>query len=281
MKNLKLINIKSLLLSTALLLPVCGAAQTVFDTYFTDYELGSVNGQHNWTDNSTPTTGWANIVEAGQGGAPASPSGTPHFLKLVRPDTTTTPWARQTYLSYADALRSGLVRFTYTMALDWGSNFTASQVIFGGSAMGSNGIKTGFHFGPTTGSTNRYIYVMDASGTYHYLDADPNSDGLTPISRNSFYRFDILLNIDTKQYTVTVYNTDNQKLDSITLTDWQRGAEEVMFNRIHVGMPGGSANDTLYVDHMRVVVPESGNLAIGMGALALLLVFSRRLRLAR
>lgn len=261
-----------LIACAALLLPAWTGAQhepVYFETDFTNYTLGSIAGQHDWTENSSGGSGLVTIITAGTDGAPTSPSGTANFLKAIRPNTAETPWGRQTFLSYGDALRGGMLRLSYTAALDWGSSFTNAQVTLGGSAMGMNGIKTGFHFGESTGATNRYLYVMDKNGAYHWLNANPDEEGMNGITRNAFYRFDIILNIDTRDYTVTVYDMDDRKLDSVSLNDWQHGTEELMFNRIHVGLPGGSANDTLYIDEIMVTIPEPGTVAIGVGAATL------------
>lgn len=264
------------------------APQIYYETDFSSplYSVGNITGQDplpsGFAWNKTSSGGGiVDIVGAGSGGIPASPVGSDQLLRLIRPTTADAATANQTWLNYTNALRTGMVRFSYTIAMDWGSNFTAAQVVWGGSAMGLNGVATGIHFGSSTGQTNRYLFVRDVNGDYHYLDANPDLEGVSSITRNSFYRFDIVLDIDTEVYTVAVYDASNRKLDSITMTGWYRSGStqyETMFNRVIVGLPGGGANDTIYIGDMAATIPEAKHFAMAsVGLLLLFAVFRRRM----
>ncbi len=275
-KNIK--RVGGLLLASALFcFPAFVHSQVIWQTDFSDYTLGTVGGQDNWTNNSTGTA-TADIIASGSGGAPVSPTGT-NLLELIRTATSgNTPIARQTFLPINNAVSSGMVKFSYSMAINTASNFPSYQVTFGNSMTGNFGIRTGIKF-ETTGDPGRYLYIRLPDNTIVYLDADPGAEGRSPVVQDEFYRFDILLNIDTEHYKVSVFNESGALLDSTTwLTGILGSGETNPFNRIHVEVNGGSLDDTMYLDSMLVAIPEPASVATVAGLLALFAVCLIRLR---
>lgn len=243
--------ILSLSLCWCVFLGLCHArAEEVFRTGFEENEGftgGPVEAQNGWaSERYSEGGGSASIVRGGEDGAPAPAAGEQQLM-LVRWDTGAA--AGVIFLPLNRGLKMPF-EFGYSIALVPSSQFPLARVQIGDSTSGANGAVSGICVSPE--DRQYYLFAKDGA-TMVYLDADPDSEGVSPVVPGHYYRVVISVSPEAAVYNIKIF-AGGRLADSRENIRIER-PPEYGYNRILATIPRGKDNDIMYLDELSVTVP--------------------------
>ncbi len=234
-------------------LVLCHArAEDVFRTGFEEGEGftgGPVEAQNGWASEKYSQGGAvASIVRGGEGGAPAPAAGGQQLMLVRSAGEEGAPGAGVAFLSLSRGLKMPF-EFSYSIALVPSSPIPFARVQIGDGTSGANGAISGICGSPE--DRQCYLFAKDGAATV-YLDADPDSEGVSPIVSGHYYRVVISVSPETATYGIKVF-AGGRLADSRENLRIERPPQG--YNRILATMPGGKNHDAMCLDELSVTVP--------------------------
>ncbi|MDQ8194777.1 hypothetical protein QEH59_10095 [Coraliomargarita sp. SDUM461004] len=257
----------------ALVVPDDNVYYTSFET--PDYALGNVVGQDGWTLSGTTATTAAEIVVNGEvdylGGDQMLrlknatwPSGTPRGTPIVNNEFTDTAMTDKLYFSGVTAF-SGTITENETGIISRFYLNNASNSFYGAAF--------GIHQDITNDNELHFFY-MNTSGS-------AVSFGTAQAAADTFYRFEIDMDIAAKSYEIKVFDYESDSLIATSDSGVFRGDTAMSINYLRVSNSSSITTDNYETYYDEIVIsstpiPESRSLPVYLGLASFLFVLNRR-----
>ncbi len=268
-------------LAAPLVLPPADTYSTSFEsTDVPPYSLGNINGQNGWSLKGSTVLSSAQIINGGSGGAPATPDGTQMLALRNAPTSGGAPGG-----SPKVALQFATTALTDTLHF---SGLTA----FSGTIGTSTDIISRFYLNDSANEFNGVIFgLRQESGSLRFFYNDglsATSFGSVNALADTFYRFELDIQITSRTFDIRVYSHDNNTLlgsyEGAAFRGTTSSLSHLRLNNLSTGTTPTGDNFVTYYDQIWInstaAVPEPSTWALLLGAGALFLLITHRRKLS-
>lgn len=271
-KNTLSISIVTSLLSCIL---AYGSTPSEANVYYTSFEsneepgyiTGNLSGQNGW---SAGNQGGQRVVITGGGVNPVAPNG----LQLVSLDGTDL-WQN---LKFTDEALTERLYFSIASSISGTvtEDGLLTRLYLNNTSNGFHGAAFGIH--REDGKLRFYTQFKDGSnnGSTRYTFGDVEA------SLDTFYRFEVDMDISGKSYLIRVYDFESGDLLAASADGGFRGDLSINIDYLRLNTSTNSANDiTAYFDQVAISttpIPEPSSLALLVGSGVLLFILAKRRR---
>ncbi len=229
-------------LALAFLPPPLPAA--IFETSFEEFTPGEIHGQNNWSANFGTGIGLCTILANDTAPLPAADGS--QMLQLIRPGVENVPATGVIFHREAKPLLNFSVGFQ--MAYEAKTSFPLFQFQIGSAADSESGVHVGIGFFEETKSA-RILNIYQGRGSDRRPVSAPGSRKAVPTEPLVFYHFTIRVHGDGHLYDLTVRQEGKVIAATQNQTIPQAGES---YNRLIISIPGGSQNDQLFFDSLKI-----------------------------
>ncbi len=226
--------------------PVSHAEDIIYQTSFeaVDFPAAPLTDSAIWRNLSSGSGATAEIVTASnpEGLGPAEGE---QQLRLLRPTSQDNPYARLAFLPLANGLKEPF-DVSFKIAAIPHSPYFVAQAVVADTSTGSAGALVGLAYRERNGKKTLYAYGVDKS---EYRDIGTVGSDL---ELNTFYEFRLHIEPDAQKYSVEV-RRDGEVVGRLEGLQIKGTVEQ--FNAFGIRMAGGTKDDVLFLDDLKIVRP--------------------------
>lgn len=258
-----------------LILPPANVFYTSFESSGSPvYSAGALSGQNGWSLKGSTVNAAAQVIIGGSAGVPASPDGS-QMVALRNAKNSQNVYAGSpkaalqfSTIAHADALYfSGITGYSGTIS----ENTGVISRLYLNDTSEFNGVIFGLH---QDGEEVRFFYNNGQTATSFGSIA----------TADTFYRFELDINIATKKFDIRVYSeADNLLLGSSTGAAFRGNTATLSYLRLNnLSNPTGNGDDFVtYYDQIWIstqAIPEPATWGLLLGGCGFLMLAHRRPR---
>ncbi|HWL52396.1 MAG TPA: hypothetical protein VNQ90_08170 [Chthoniobacteraceae bacterium] len=234
----------SVLLALVLAWVATARSETLYETGFEEFTPGEIHEQNDWSANYGTETALCTIVASDA--APLAAAGGSQMLHLIRPSAGSVPATGIIFHRDPKPLLNFTVEFE--MAYEAKTDFPLFQFQIGSAADSESGVRVGIGFFEET-KASRLFQVYHGHGSERTPVPAPESREALPTEPLVFYHFTLRLHGDGHLYDLSVRH-DGKVIAAVKDQSVPWAAKN--YNRLIISLPGGSRDDQLFFDQLKI-----------------------------